>query len=148
MSQTVQISSSNWFVINECKFLEIWSFSVQLSADEEIVRYYGRHYFNRGKPVRFGFEQQAFCCSETGNCYHMDMYEGRNPDEGRTNKLDESKVLKMVSVLEHPTDHEIYFDNFFTTLDLLVHVCVYVPHTLSNAWINFNQIWYIYSLNL
>ena len=96
-------------------FLKFGVFSKFLSIDEQMVRYFGHHYlkqFIRAKPIRFGFKQWAICCSETGYCYRMDVYEGKsttNTKETGVTGLGASVVAKMVSILDQPEQHEIFF---------------------------------------
>ena len=93
-----------------------------------MVRYFGHHYlkqFIRAKPIRFGFKQWAICCSETGYCYRMDVYEGKsttNTKETGVTGLGASVVAKMVSILDQPEQHEIFFDSFFTGFSLMKYL--------------------------
>ncbi len=96
-----------------------------LAVDEMMVRYFGHHsckMFIKGKPIRFGFKMWLLC-SSTGYCYNMDVYCGRNtvPSNDKT-PLGTKVVTQMLEVAENPMDHQIYFDNFFTSYDLLVHL--------------------------
>ncbi|KAL3203142.1 hypothetical protein MRX96_042153 [Rhipicephalus microplus] len=50
--------------------------------------------------------------------YAMEIYCGRNEKDDRT-PLGIRVVSNMVSVLEAPEHHEVYFDNFFTSHGLL-----------------------------
>ena len=109
-------------------FLKFDVFSENLSIDEQMVNYFGHNYlkqFMRGKPIRFGFKQWALCCSQTGYCYQMQVYEGKSLDIGNeevVTGLGALVVLKMVSILETPSVHKIYFDNFFTSFALMKHL--------------------------
>ena len=100
-------------------------FSEDLSIDEQMVRYYGHHYlkqFIRGKPVRFGW---AICCSKSGYCYQMQVYEGKGKDleeDENVPGLGAHVVMKMIKVLETPEAHKVYFDNFFTGFALMRHL--------------------------
>lgn len=117
-------------IINQLndKFLQFGVFSENLSIDEQMVRYYGHHYlkqFMRGKPIRFGFKQWAICCSQTGYCYQMQVYEGKRRDivdDETIIGLGASVVMKMISILETPKAHKVYFDNFFTGFPLMKHL--------------------------
>ncbi|XP_035210427.1 piggyBac transposable element-derived protein 3-like [Stegodyphus dumicola] len=107
------------------KFQQFGVFSESLSIDEQMVRYYGHHYlkqFIRGKPVRFGFKQWAICCSQTGYCYQTQVYEGKSKkleDDESISGLGTYVVLQMVSILQTPNAHKVYFDNFFTGFSLM-----------------------------
>lgn len=107
------------------KFKQFGIFSKELSIDEQMVRYYGRHslkQFIRGKPIRFGFKQWIMCCGITGYCYSMELYQGKKSGISKEARLDGlgSRVVKQFTAeLPHPADHEIYIDNFFTSHKLL-----------------------------
>ena len=93
-----------------------------LSIDESMVPYYGKNsmkQFIRGKPIRFGFKLWALC-SSGGYPYHVDIYCGK--DSKAVGPLGERVVTKMVDILERESSlnkHHIYFDNFFTSYQLL-----------------------------
>ncbi|XP_028656905.1 piggyBac transposable element-derived protein 3-like [Erpetoichthys calabaricus] len=113
--------------LNE-NFQQFGVFSESLNIDERMVRYFRNHYlkqFMRGKPVRFGFKQWAICCSQTGYCYQMQVYEGKatgSDDDAGMSGLGASVVLKMISILETPYAHKIYFDDFFTGFSLMKYL--------------------------
>ncbi|XP_035215775.1 piggyBac transposable element-derived protein 3-like [Stegodyphus dumicola] len=78
-----------------------------------------------GKPVRFGFKQWAICCSQTGYCYQTQVYEGKSKklgDDESISGLGTFVVLQMVSILQTPNAHKVYFDNFFTGFSLMKHL--------------------------
>ncbi|KAB0803049.1 hypothetical protein PPYR_00021 [Photinus pyralis] len=105
------------------KFQQWGIFHATLSIDEAMVRYFGRHslkQFIKGKPVRFGFKEWMLC-SATGFCYALDVYCGKNYEgQGASGLgLGSNVVLSMLDVINHPEDHCIYFDNFFTSMQLL-----------------------------
>ncbi|GFR31520.1 piggyBac transposable element-derived protein 1 [Trichonephila clavata] len=94
-----------------------------------MVRYYGHRFlkqFIRGKSIRFVFKQWAMCCGVTGYCYNADIYEGKPSRiseednlEGDTYGLGVSVILNKISTIDKPEEHCFYFDNFFTSFDLL-----------------------------
>lgn len=104
-------------------FLKVKIFSKQLSIDEQMVRYYGGHFlkqFIRGKPIRFGLKQWVMACATTGYCYQMELYTGKkDPLEKDLTGLGEKVITSMVSFLEHPEDHVLFFDNFFSSFRLM-----------------------------
>ncbi|CAH2109195.1 unnamed protein product [Euphydryas editha] len=60
-------------------------FSHNLSIDEEMVPYFGRHgykMFIKGKPVRFGFKLWCLC-SSNGYLYQFIPYGGKNSNVAR-----------------------------------------------------------------
>lgn len=97
-----------------------------ISVDEMIVKYYGRNslkQFIRGKPIRFGYKLWAVC-GVSGYCYNFDLYCGKSSknedDDGLL--LGTKVVLKMLEAVKVPNSHSVFFDNFFTGYDLLVHL--------------------------
>lgn len=104
------------------RYLQFGIFSKNLSIDEQMVRYYGHHYFKqfiRGKPIRFGFKQWTMCCAETGYCYQTELYTGKRNNDCETQGLGEYVIMKNAALLENPSNHVLYFDNFFTSFDLM-----------------------------
>ena len=103
------------------KFLMYGVFSKHLSIDEQMVQYYGLHFmkqFIRGKPIRFGYKNWPMCCSDTGYCFNFDLY-GKKATESPISGLGASVVLNMIAKVNVPSDHIFYFDNFFTSFDLM-----------------------------
>jgi hypothetical protein len=107
-------------MINE-KNLQFGIFSHNLSIDEEMVPYFGRHsckMFIRGKPVRFGFKHWCLC-SSNGYLYKFIPYGGKRADNERSElSLGEQVVRDLLSVVNNPIQHRIYFDNFFSSYRL------------------------------
>lgn len=102
------------------QFRQFGTFHQVLSIDESMVPYYGHHsckMFIRGKPIRFGYKIWMMC-SSNGYPYGMEIYAGRKPEE-QSAPLGTRVVTSMVALLEQPSAHEVYFDNFFTSHQLL-----------------------------
>ncbi|XP_022827111.1 piggyBac transposable element-derived protein 3-like [Spodoptera litura] len=106
------------------KFLQWGVFHDSISVDESMVKYFGHHpakQFIRGKPVRFGYKNWV-AASSTGYCYSFDFYCGKS--QSQTSDPLGSRVVK--SLLEKlnctPANHEVFFDNFFTSYDLLLEL--------------------------
>lgn len=103
-------------------FIKWGVFHKNLSIDESMVRYYGRHsakQFIRGKPVRFGYKNWMLC-SSTGYCYQFDTYAGaKNYPTVSNIPLGSKVVLDLLTVIKCPSDHIIYFDNYFTSHRLM-----------------------------
>ncbi|KRZ71345.1 PiggyBac transposable element-derived protein 3 [Trichinella papuae] len=95
-----------------------------LSVDEAMVPYFGRHsakMFIRGKPIRFGYKIWMLCGND-GYPYHMSIYQGKD-EQASKEPLGTRVVMKMVDFISANSAahaHELYFDNFFTSYDLLV----------------------------
>lgn len=60
------------------------------------------------------------CCSETGYCFHMDIYGRKNEEEQLVSGVGASVIMKMAFFLQYPGEYEIFFDNFFTSFELLM----------------------------
>lgn len=97
-------------------------FHAALSIDEAMVPYYGRHgskMYIKGKPIRFGYKIWVLCSSD-GYPYCLILYQGKSA--AVQGPLSSHIVLSMVKIIEtysSPTKHHIYFDNFFTSYDLM-----------------------------
>lgn len=104
------------------KFLQWGVFHQDLSIDESMVKYFGRHpskQFIRGKPVRFGYKNWMVTSSD-GYCYAYDLYCGKSEGANITEPLGSRVVKLLLHKLEtNPKDHVVYFDNFFTSYSLL-----------------------------
>ncbi|XP_058802842.1 piggyBac transposable element-derived protein 3-like [Phymastichus coffea] len=103
-------------------------------TNEIMVKYYGRFGIKqciRNKPIRFGFKVWALCSSD-GYIYELDIYTGKAGIDERNPLvavgLGSRVVMKLLSPLLEVTDkddlrkYHIYFDNFFTSPDLMVHL--------------------------
>jgi hypothetical protein len=103
------------------KFCKFGVFAHNLSIDEQMIPYFGRHsckMFMKGKPVRFGFK--AWClCSSDGYLFNAIPYAGRDDYVDYDLGLGASVVLQLLQVVEEPIEHAVYFDNFFTSYKLL-----------------------------
>lgn len=108
------------------RFQQFGIFTQCLSIDEQMVPYYGRHsskMFIRGKPIRFGFKLWVLA-SDDGYPYNVMVYCGKNRaaegDENEGYGLGRRVVMSLLKCVNTPTCHEVFFDNFFTSYDLLV----------------------------
>lgn len=110
LCELIQKNSCQWGVFHET-----------LSVDESMVKYFGRHpakQFIMGKPVRFGYRNWAATSSD-GYCYTFDVYCGKSNDGSNDplgSRVVKSLLAKMPIV---PNEHVVYFDNFFTSYQLL-----------------------------
>ena len=100
---------------------KIIGFSSNLSVDESMLPYYGRHstkQYIRGKPVRFGFKMWCLC-GHDGFLYHAQTYAGSDthlPESGLGHGPD--VVLGLLEQANVQAGHTVGFDNLFTSLDL------------------------------
>ncbi|XP_066599933.1 piggyBac transposable element-derived protein 3-like [Prorops nasuta] len=97
-----------------------------LSIDEMMLKFYGR----TGKPVRFGIKLWALC-SANGYIFDFEIYCGKNSyTDGVLSKcaLGSRVVVNMLQVvfstvsLRNRDRLHIYFNNLFTSPDLLIHL--------------------------
>lgn len=81
--------------------------------------------FIQVRPVGFGYKLWALC-GTSGYCYNSDLYCGKNAAlEGNDDTLLGSRaVLKVLEAVGDPESHSLFFDNYFTSYDLLVHLKV------------------------
>ena len=102
------------------KLVQFGIFSKELSIDEQMVPYYGRHsykMFIRGKPIRFGFKNWIICSPE-GYPFKVIPYQGKEAIKSGQ-PLGMRVVNELCEILQDPERQEIFFDNFFTSFDLL-----------------------------
>lgn len=99
-------------------FQQFGIFDKNLSIDESMVPYYGHSckMFIKGKPVRFGYKVWMLC-SSNGYPYNMKIYSGKDSPE--STPLGSRVVKSLLKIVNKPEEHEIYFDNFFNSYDLL-----------------------------
>jgi len=100
-------------------------FSQYLSIDEQMVPFFGHHsakMFIRSKPIRFGFKLWVLA-SDSGYPYYFIVYCGKstgpNSDQVKELGLGHQVVSSLLSIVSSPECHEVFFDNFFTSYDLL-----------------------------
>lgn len=107
-------------VANE-KFMQFGVFAHNLSIDEQMIPYFGRHsckMFIRGKPIRFGFK--AWClCSSDGYLYQTILYGGASTPHDKTIGLGADVILTLLKNVTDPVCHRVFFDNFFTSYHLM-----------------------------
>ena len=71
------------------------------------------------KLVEFGYKLWILCSSDRYP-YNFEIYCGQ--DESRTNPLGTHVVEKMLSPVTNPSQHVVFFDNFFTSHTLLTNL--------------------------
>lgn len=102
------------------EFKLLFSPSRELSIDESMVGFKGRSSLKQYmpmKPVKRGFKIWVMTCARTGYMLSFKVYEGKEIShvEGT---LGERTVLHM-SEPYHSKGYALYFDNFFSTIELL-----------------------------
>lgn len=106
-------------------------FSNELSIDEIMVKYFSIRQCILNKPIRFGIKIWVICSCE-GFIFDLEIYTGKDDKDNLTLlqniSLDSRVVMKMLERLLSSTstvnlsNFDIYFDNFFTSPDLLIHL--------------------------
>src|SRR6218665_1936141 len=103
------------------RFLENWPVQQDISIDESMVPYYGRHSSNqfiRGKPIRFGFK--VWCLNtRLGYLIQCEPYQGSSGIFDASLGLGGSVVADLMSKLPQNLPYRLYVDNFFTSPRLL-----------------------------
>lgn len=108
------------------KFLRFAPIENQISIDESMIPYFGRHgckQFIRGKPIRFGYKAWVMALAN-GYCLNFDIYQGKNSqsDFEESYGLGERVVLNFADILKRnfeDIEFSLFFDNFFTSPRLL-----------------------------
>ena len=103
-------------------FVQSMPMNENLSVDEIMVPYFGRHgtkQYIRGKPIRYGYKLWALA-SSTGYLYSVEPYCRSStllPASG--NGMGYDVVMGLAEKAELNEGHYLYFDNLFTSLGLL-----------------------------
>ena len=103
------------------RFLKHFPITAQLSIDESMIPYYGHHsakQFIRGKPIRFGYKMWCLT-TPLGYLIQFDPYQGAAKCDYGDVGLGGSVVLKLISQLPDSLHFQLYFDNLFTSVNLL-----------------------------
>ncbi|CAF1152749.1 unnamed protein product [Adineta steineri] len=90
-----------------------------VSIDESMVKFKGRCSLKQYvpmKPIKRGFKIWVLADSANGYMYDFQIYKGKDTD--RTTSLGEHVVKTMVKEI-HFSYRKVFFDNYFTTPDLL-----------------------------
>lgn len=77
--------------------------------------------FIKGKPVRFGFKLWCLCSSD-GYLFYSLPYGGAQNQTHSSLGLSGDVVMSLLSVVDKPVNHQIFFDNFFSSFKLFVHL--------------------------
>uniref|UniRef100_A0A915HUB4 PiggyBac transposable element-derived protein domain-containing protein n=1 Tax=Romanomermis culicivorax TaxID=13658 RepID=A0A915HUB4_ROMCU len=104
-------------------------FVENLSIDESIVPYFGHHsckMFIRGKPIHFGYKLWMMCSSD-GYPFALNIYMGTKNVEAASTVEEKLPVctqviFDLIAVTGDPTAHSLYFENFFTSYDLMIQL--------------------------
>ena len=92
-----------------------------LSVDEQMVSYFDRHsakMFIRGKPIKFGYKNWVLASSD-GYTYKFETCTGACKTKDSSLLLGPQVVSDLLSIVEDPACHCVYFNRFFTSYSLL-----------------------------
>lgn len=107
-------------MLNE-RYMQFGIWEEKLSIDEQMVPYFGHHsskMFIRGKPIRFGYKMWCLC-SSYGYLFCALPYSGSSDAYDKNIGLGAGVVLKLLENVKNPQQHQVFFDNFFTSYQLL-----------------------------
>ena len=99
-------------------------FAKDLAIHEQMVPYFGRHsakMFIRGKPIRFGYKNWVLASSD-GYPYKFETYTGACDTKDSSKPLGPQVVSALLSIVENPACHCVYFDNFLHLI-LYCEIC-------------------------
>ena len=102
-------------------FQEVYSPGKNVSVDEAMIPFKGRSSLKQympKKPVRRGIKVWALADSENGYIANFQVYTGKQGDS--TEKGLGAKVVKTLTAPYVNSCRHVYFDNFFTGVDLLL----------------------------
>ena len=103
------------------KYNQFGQFFQNLCVDEQMIPYFGNHsckQFIHGKPVRFGYKVWMLC-SHNGYCFNFDIYCGKETTKSTGLCKSSQVVIDLLSVVDNPHCHRLYFDNLFNSYELL-----------------------------
>lgn len=111
------------------RFLEHFVPDQDISYDESMIEYYGRHgckQFIRGKPIRFGYKVWAMN-TKNGYLINFEIYQGSIPNSNPDHQKKYGKAAAPLLQLINDFPQEVkslpfnfFFDNLFTSPKLLV----------------------------
>lgn len=104
------------------KFMQYGIWSADLSIDEEMVPFFGRHsckMYIRGKPIRFGYKLWCLC-SSSGYLFYFIPYSGADGTYDPTIGLGATTVCRLLENVSFPECHKVFFGNFFSSYNLMV----------------------------
>ena len=107
-------------------FAKLYDASRYLIVDESMILFKGRSsikQYNPKKPIKRGYKLWMIADTD-GFINKLDVYQGKFehvPEDMKPFGLGEHVVLSMVDHL-HNKNHEVYLDNYFTSIPLLEHL--------------------------
>ena len=104
---------------------KIFPFTKELSIDESMIKYFGCHgskQYMRAKPIKFGYKLWTVA-SPDGYLYHLEPYCGagtmkQDYELGHGGNI----VASLVEECHVKPGSQLYFDNYFASLNLMDHL--------------------------
>jgi hypothetical protein len=95
----------------------------KLSADEQIIPFKGRSIMKQhmpNKPNRWGYKVFVLAGGESGICYDFVLYTGKGDkvEHGFCTDI----IITLCETVPRSNDHQLFCDNFFTTIQLQVEL--------------------------
>lgn len=110
-----------------------------VSVDEQIVPFKGRsclRQFNPKKPHKWGYKLWVLC-GASGYAFDFEVYTGKTENVLREGELDCGASGNVVARLSRSVpknlNHKLFFDNYFTSPDLLIHLASEVSFLLAQC---------------
>ena len=115
------IKTSTLFDLININFMNFGVLKEHMSIVEPMLPFYcllNCKVFIKSKPIKFGYK--AWCmAASTRYLYQIQPYSGSSDNYDKSIRLGVSVVPKMISHLEYPNRHKVFFDNFFTSQYLM-----------------------------
>ena len=105
-------------------FSAVYTPGRNVSIDEAMVPFKGRSSLKQympKKPIKRGFKIWMAVDAENGFVTNLEVHTGKK--EGSIEKGLGSSVVQSLTKAFHSTYRHIYFDNFFSSVDLLLDLC-------------------------
>ena len=102
-------------------FSQFGVFTKNLSIDEEMGLYFGRSalkQYIRGKPIKFGMKLWAMAVFD-GFPLDFEVYTKKDTLSDSGELVEERVVKRYIEQIDHPNEHCLYADNFFSSANLL-----------------------------
>ncbi|KAJ8937359.1 hypothetical protein NQ314_011904 [Rhamnusium bicolor] len=111
-----------------------------LAVHEQMCSTKERHHLKQylpNKPHKWSFNF-FILCGVSGYAYNIEMYSGqKNADKNRlANESDlgaSANVVRLVIIIPRNVNHRIYFDNYYTSIPLLVYLAKQGIHNLGTV---------------
>ena len=109
--------------------------------DEYMVKFKGRSrmkQYVKSKPIKWGLKLWFYCLSKSGYLYQMDIYLGRKQTSEFSLGLRGEVVLQLTKDLVR-SFCTVYFDNLFTSSNLIEKLIQKRIYGIGTVWANWKQ---------